>query len=358
MSGKSKIEWTNATWNPIAGCSLVSPGCTNCYAMRLAHRLSHVGGKTQAKYAGLTEVVNGNPVWNGMVRLADERTLTAPLRWRKPRRIFVNSMSDLFHEDVPDEWIDQVSAVISACPQHSFQVLTKRPERMCAYWSDPDTPARIEAFQWALIENEVDPLARRSDDIRATTLDTDEPLPNVWLITSVEDQRRANKRIPWILKTPAAVRGLSCEPLLGPIDLTRLDLGIKRTHGYGNRRVYWDALTGWEHQCAPSKHLTAGEHGRTSISGPGRRVQWVIVGGESGPGARPMHPEWARSIRDQCQAAGVAFFFKQWGEWGPEYNGREGTPCGPPGLEDMYRVGRKAAGRKLDGRTWDEYPDG
>jgi len=289
MSETSKIEWTNATWNPITGCSLVSPGCTNCYAMRLAHRLSHVGGKTGAKYGGLTDVVNGKVVWNGVVWLTNEATLTAPLRWRKPKRIFVNSMSDLFHPDVPDEWIESIFGVMENAPQHQFQVLTKRAERM---------QQQIERLGqlWA----------QRGPR-------EGWPLPNVWVGPSVEDQKRANERIPYVLKTLAAVRLLSCEPLLGPIDLTRLDLGIKRTHGYGDRRVYWDALTGWEHQCAPGKRLTAGEHGRTAISGPHRRVQWVIVGGESGPGARPCELAWVRSIRDQCREANVPVFIKQLG---------------------------------------------
>lgn len=296
MSGVSKIEWTDATWNPITGCSVVSPGCTNCYAMRLAGtRLKHT-----EVYRGLTYMVNGKPVWNGTVKLAADRTLTAPLRWRKPRRIFVCSMSDLFHEAVSDEWLPRVFGIMAATPQHHYQVLTKRPRRMNEVVSDP-------AFYDAVEQDCRHALHHRFLDGMQW------PLPNVWVGTSIEDQVRADERIPWLLNTPAAVRFLSCEPLLGPIDLTRLDLGIKQTHGYGDRRIYWDALTGWEHQCAPSKRLTAGEHGRTAISGPHRRMQWIIVGGESGPGARPMELAWARSIRDQCREANVPVFIKQLG---------------------------------------------
>ena len=374
MSGKSKIEWTNATWNPITGCSIVSKGCQNCYAMRLAHRLSHVGGKTQAKYAGLTEVVNGNPVWNGVMRLADEATLTVPLRWRKPRRIFVCSMSDLFHEDAPDEWIDKIFAVMALCPQHSFQVLTKRPERMRAYLAgDTERRSAKASIDFMALSGGA---GRHHKHIQADATEgwATWPLPNLWAGTSVEDQKRADERIPWILKTPAAVRGLSCEPLLGPIDLTNILAGRWPGDPPGPAEAsYVDSLRGERWYLRQGRRL-----------GPDRvnRIDWVIVGGESGPGGRPMHPDWARSIRDQCQAAGVPFFFKQWGEWGPvvstgddpDPEGRsvmalpDGTLTdtewnGGPGshlidAQPMFRTGKKAAGRKLDDRTWDEYPDG
>ena len=318
MAETSKIEWTNATWNPITGCTVLSPGCTNCYAMRLA------GGRLRnhPSRAGLTQPSKAGPVWTGEVRF-NEQWLDQPLRWRKPLRIFVCAHGDLFHEDVPDEWIDQVNAVISVCPQHDFQVLTKRAERMHDYWSDPDTPARIETFQWAFIEDKVDPLARRSDDIRATALDTDEPFPNLWVCVSVEDQDRANERIPWLLETPAAVRGVSLEPLLGPIDLTNISASRWPSDPPGPADAsYVDSLRGerW--------YLRQGQR-----FGPDRvnRIDWVIVGGESGHGARPMHLDWARQLRDQCQAAGVPIFVKQLGSiWGHAVKVGRDTKGGDP----------------------------
>lgn len=244
----TRIEWTDTTWNPIVGCTIVSPGCTNCYAMRMAGtRL-----KTTKPYNGLTQDTKAGPVWTGEVRFLEER-LTQPLKWRKPRRVFVNSMGDLFHEDVPYWWIDRVFAVMAETPRHTYQVLTKRPERMQDYFRGLKDEYRGKA--------------------RAL------PAENIWLGTSVEDQKRANERIPALLDTPATVHFISAEPLLGPVDLTSMC------------DVDFDALYGVD-------------HGRT-------RINWVICGGESGPSARPMEPDWARSLRDQCQAAGVAFFMKQ-----------------------------------------------
>jgi protein gp37 len=222
------------------------------------------------------------------------------LRWRKPRKVFVNSMSDLFHADVPDEFIARVWAVMSNAPRHTFQILTKRHGRMRSLLSS----ARfLDLFdiEWCALPDWND----RLPDPDRTPIShlNDGPLPNVWLGVSVEDQQRADLRIPALLDTPAAVRFLSCEPLLGPVDLSPwLDIEV--------------------------------DCGDPSDGCPRPALGWVIVGGESGRGARPMHPGWARSLRDQCIAAGVPFHFKQWG-------GR--TP--------------KAAGRMLDGRTWDEYPE-
>lgn len=314
MGDKSKIEWTEATWNPIVGCSVVSPGCTNCYAMRVAgQRLD--GHSAVPHYKGTTQKSKAGPVWTGKVALAPEKTMTAPLRWRRPRKIFVNSMGDLFHENIPDEWIDRVFGIMAMSPQHTFQVLTKRAERM-REWASGVPDAR-----W--------------------------PLPNVWLGVSAEDQQRADERIPCLRATPAAIRFLSIEPLLGPISL---DLT-------GLNQVY-------------------------------RPIHWVIAGGESGPGARPMHPDWPRGIRDQCEAAGVPFFFKQWGEWlpwEPEHepcwkaqNGRsedshvlfptdfDNAPKWDDGLSYIVqdvsqaafqRVGKENAGRLLDGREWSGMPE-
>lgn len=245
MSDNSKIAWCDATWNPIVGCSPMSDGCRHCYAASFAAR------GLSPKFRGLTKTVDGRAVFNGTVR-CDEKLLDIPMHWKRPRRIFVNSMSDLYHSAVPDEFIDRVMATIALCPQHTFIVATKRPERAAQY---------SMGFQ---------------------------PLPNLIHLASVENQETADERIPHLLKIPGPV-GLSVEPMLGPIDLTRLTGGV--------------------------------------LSG----ISWVIVGGESGRNARLMEAEWVRSIRDQCVAAKVPFYFKQW-------------------------YGANVRNRTLDGRTWDEFP--
>lgn len=254
MAGKTNIEWAGHTWNPLAGCSVVTPGCKRCYAMRLAKRLGAMGNPL---YAGLTLDTNGGAVWTGEMRKAPRHTLLEPLRRKKPTVYFVNSMSDLFHENVPDEWIDEIFAVMALCGHHTFQILTKRAERMREYCTQVLTPTRLVAAALKLPRGEV---------FNATW-----PLPNVWLGVSTEDQTRADERIPVLLNTPAAIRFISAEPLLAPIDLDKV----------------WLASEGetW--------------------------LDWVIVGGESGGGYRPMAPEWAYSLRDQCVAAGVPVFIKQ-----------------------------------------------
>lgn len=246
--GDTSIEWTDCTWNPVAGCSIVSPGCTNCYAMKMAGRLERIG---LPKYEGTTRASGARQVWTGRIRL-DERSLELPLSWKRPRRIFVNSMSDLFHEGVPDAFIARVWSAMAAAHWHSFQVLTKRPERMMSVLAGGGLPR----------------------------------LSNVWLGTSVENSD-FKSRISVLRRIPATIRFLSLEPLLGPL-------------------------------------------GRLNLKG----VHWVIVGGESGSRARPMAEDWVEEIMDQCRAAGVAFFFKQWG----------GT-------------NKKRTGRLLKGRHWDQYPD-
>lgn len=254
MADGTAIEWSDATWNIVTGCSVKSPGCTNCYAMRLAGtRMKHHPSRT-----GLTRDSNAGPVWTGEVRF-NEQWLDQPLHWTRPRKIFVCAHGDLFHEAVPNEWIDRVFAVMGLRPWHVFQLLTKRPERMRAWFEQGLLKSRIAARL-----SELNP----SFDFTAFQW----PLPNVWLGTSVEDQARADERIPHLLATPAAVRWLSCEPLL--------------------EEVLFDP-------CVLA------------------RIDWLVAGGESGPGARPLHPDWARSLRDQCAAAGVPFLFKQWGEWAP-----------------------------------------
>jgi protein gp37 len=323
MSTATKIEWTRgddgtpgASWNVVTGCREVSEGCDHCYAKTFAER-----------WRG----VPGHPFEQGFdVRLWPDR-LGLPLRWRKSKRVFVNSMSDLWHEAVPDEFVAAVwttmfwtseagrPSSVSFRPRHTYQILTKRPGRMRSWvrrWGVRDQ--RVAWIKAAAERGWCD-----HEDVR------DAPwmpavLPNAWLGVSAENQRWARVRLPLLADTPAVVRFASCEPLLGELDI----------------RPWLDGS-------------------------PGRGLDWVIAGGESGPGARPMHPDWARSLRDQCQAADVAFFFKQWGAWAPTGvrglgdNERErcvGDPDELGAREVIRRIGKKAAGRELDGRTWDEFP--
>jgi protein gp37 len=324
VSTNTGIEWTGATWNPVTGCTRKSPGCDHCYAVRMTYRQECIGNP---KYAGLT-VLNpkGERHFNGVVRCHDD-ALTIPFHWRKPQRIFVNSMSDLFHEGVPFQFIDKVSAVMALCPHHVFQVLTKRSDRMVEYLQLQTINERCWA--WKSYGN----LVAGDQPVNYAA-----PLPNVWLGVSVEN-REETRRIEDLRQVPAAVRFLSIEPLLEDV-------------------------------------------GQIDLDG----IHWVIGGGESGPKARPMHPDWVRNIRDQCVAADVPFFFKQWGEWAPatrEYGivgsimpdsgktksgtraswiGFDGTLKYPSfhGLKEpimaIARVGKKKAGRKLDGKIWDQFP--
>lgn len=248
MAQQSTIEWTDLTWNPVVGCSIASAGCTNCYAMRMAARLQAMGSP---KYEGLTRKTKRGAVWTDKVR-CDEASLEIPLSWKKPRRVFVNSMSDLFHPDVPVSFVGRIWQVMAATPQHNYQILTKRPDRMAA----------------ALQEI------------------AEVPLPNVWLGTSVEGPKVMD-RIDDLRRTPAAIRFISFEPLIARL---------------------------------PSLDLAG--------------IDWAIVGGESGPRARPMKEEWVEDILDQCLSDGTAFFFKQWGG-----------------------VNKKKTGRLLNGRTYDEMPE-
>lgn len=247
MAQGSKIEWTDVTWNPVAGCTILSAGCSNCYAMRMAARLEAMGSP---KYRGLTRKSGGRAVWTGKVNL-DHRVLTAPYKWRKPRKVFVNSMSDLFHESVPDEFILRVWTVMTETPQHTYQILTKRPDRMRAVLA--------------------------SHLFRST--------PNIWIGTSVEDSA-VLARLDDLRLIPGFTRFVSFEPLIGSVRAADL-----------------------------------------------KGVHWAIVGGESGPRSRPMEARWVDEIEKLCRASGTAFFFKQWG-------GKN----------------KKAAGRILNGQTFDEMP--
>ena len=337
MSGKTGIEWTDATWNPIRGCSRVSEGCRNCYAESVAYRFSGPGlpyeGLVQlAMVAGKDDVRSKRlPLWNGKIKFVEEHLLD-PLKWKRPRRIFVNSMSDLFHENVTDEMLDRIFAVMALSPQHTFQVLTKRPERMRAYLSSDETLGRILRCTAADLGG--------LNGCSATVEDCADgmaglQLPNVWLGVSVENQKAADERIPLLLQTPAAVRFISAEPLLGTIDL--------------------DSIRPYSDHSAMVRSVLTGKWSDGPDSGQiSSKLDWVICGGESGTGARPMHPDWARGLRDQCVAAGVPFFFMQ-----AAMHGRRGhSPLAymtGSGV-DMIRVGKKAAGHLLDGAEWHQFP--
>ena len=287
MSQESAIEWTDATWNPVRGCTKISPGCKNCYAETFAERWRGIKGHAYEQGFDL--------------RLAPDM-LDKPLHWKKPRMIFVNSMSDLFHEDVPFEYIDQVFTTMCLAKWHTFQVLTKRAERMAEYFSTYRKSGIMPCLS-----------SRFKDMPDGGTLCA--PLNNVWLGVSVEDQKRADERIPHLLRTPAVVRFLSCQPLLGETDIAPW--------------LYNDC-----DRAAMDNQFLSPLPGTEAAARFHSKIDWVIAGGESGHDARPMHPNWARLLRDQCREASVPFFFKQWGG-----------------------ANKKAAGRLLDGREWNEMPN-
>jgi len=331
MSDRSAIEWTDATWNPVTGCTKVSPGCDHCYAETFAERFRGVPGHHFEHGFDLT--------------LRPER-LRIPLRWRRPRRVFVNSMSDLFHADVPDAFIAAVFAIMAMTPRHTYQVLTKRHARMRALLSRP-----IFAH---LVCDAGRELAGCQQDWLAAGRLLAGPLPNVWLGVSVETQHWATIRVPALLATPAAVRWISAEPLLGPVDLT----------------PWLGTMVGCPGERMPTGSHPPRAHTLTCCADPA--LDWVVVGGESGHHARPMHPNWARSLRDQCRHVGVPFLFKQWGAWAPAIRGGwySRTTCvsldgeqHPPreqchATTDAYLYAPRSKGlRELDGHTWDQYPN-
>jgi protein gp37 len=328
IMSKSKIEWCDKTWNPVTGCTPISKGCANCYAKRMAER-----------FAGPWGLDPANPF---AVKLHPER-LDEPKRWKKRSKIFVCSMSDLFHEDVPDDFIVKVFETMSNAQWffgHTFLVLTKRPERM----------KLIIDKIGAAIEEQKKPV-RNEDGTTSHKLHFAFPLQNIWLGVTAENQEQADARIPILLSTPAAKRFVSVEPMLGPVEISNYLYPV-----YGEPE----------------------EPASVYVSNPyaGPWLDWVICGGESGPGARPIHPDWARSLRDQCNAAGTPFMFKQWGEWSEAdlgnidrakrnhflaLNGNDETniPIGEysEGTKHMVFIGKKAAGRLLDCELWDQYPD-
>lgn len=304
---RSKIERTGETWNPVLGCTRVSEGCRNCYAERQSGRLANMAvadeqlGKNPGRKADYKLVVLGSGTgpnframerWNNEIRCIGE-ALEDPLRWRKPRTVFVCSMSDLFHPEVPFEFIHRIFATMALCPQHTFQILTKRPERMAAFLADLDNGV-------AIVEAIGELLAKRRGQVACYAAKYNQPLPNVWLGTSVEDQAAADERIPHLLKCPAAVRFLSCEPLLGPMDLRQI---AGNTSDEQESEVLYFPLAGEVTFVSTNEPIAMRNGG----------IDWAIVGGESGPRARPCNIDWIRSIRDQCQGAGVPVFVKQLG---------------------------------------------
>jgi protein gp37 len=371
MSTATPIEWTDSTWTPIKArhkftgkvgwhCEKVSGGCKHCYAETFNGRMLPNGGTGLPYTRQSREAVD---------IFLDEKTLTQPLRWKKPRRVFVCSMTDLFAEFVPFDLIDRVFAVMALCPQHTFQVLTKRPERMAEYTTQLYAglrsvgPASDGMWSSTLASRLQVASAFGIRPGNGAAFGPHHPFPNVWLGTSVENQPEADRRVGWLLRCPAAVRFLSVEPLIGPVDLTRVSFGMHRMID----SLAGDLMRVPDDDGDPEVYAAA----------PGS-IHWVIVGGESGPGARPMHPDWVRSLRDQCVAAEVAFFFKQWGAWVPvdedeathfvcacgyhdEHNSdRHDKHTDGDGCTDsrwcIRRVGKKAAGRLLDGREWNEMP--
>lgn len=321
---ETNITWTNATWNPVTGCSKVSTGCANCYAERDWARLSNNPKLPDYQGRKFTDV------------MCHENRLDQPIRWTRRRMIFVNSMSDLFHEDVPYNFIDKVMKVILECPRHTFQILTKRPERMKQYFE----------LRYAQIKH---------SDLNGEVADklVNGVIPNVWLGVTAENQETANERIPLLLDTPAAVRFVSIEPMVGPINL---DMMI--TENTGDRfRVIHSSLMGkktlWD-----TKNLI----GEEDIN----KLDWVICGGESGPKARPIDPEWVKSLRDQCRFTDTPFFFKQWGEYidlsqvtSPDLQIKGSTySMLSNGALTLWRCGKKAAGNKLDGEVIEQFPVG
>jgi protein gp37 len=371
MSTNTSIEWTDATWSPIrarvrqdaaeiakakgynslvsiaakmAGhvgphCERVSHGCDNCYAETNNHRCLPSNGTGLPYDRRSRDLVE---------HFVDEKILLQPLKWKLPRNIFVINQSDLFGEWVTDEQIDLVFAVMALCQRHTFQVLTKRSERLLEHFQSipfGGNDGAHDTWQYR-IAKAWSTWGDHKPNWTGTPLATLEgmmrwPLSNVWLGVSVENQETADERIPLLLKTPATVRFVSAEPLLGPITLTALHF---------NNEVEIDALNGTHGVYRP-------------LQGTNAKLTWVIDGGESGPGARPAPPEWFRQIRDDCAAAGVAYFHKQNGNWSPSPLGSsprtkvQDVPVGDGTHHRLFHVGKKAAGALLDGELIQQFPE-
>ncbi len=297
MGRETGIEWTDSTWNPIRGCTRVSEGCRNCYAEAVAARFSGPG----QPYEGLAKftIIGDGSVearWTGFIRLV-EKNLEDPVKWKKPARIFVNSMSDLFHPGVTFGMLAKIFDVMARAPQHTYQILTKRPERMLAVLTCGGDPGVAETFE--------------------ANYGQSWPPRNWWFGVSVEDQATANERIPILGRCPARVKFVSYEPATGPVDFAAA--------------------------CVDPVTLAS--------------LDWIIVGGESGSHARPTRPEWVRAVRDLCDGFGTAFYFKQWGEWLPRDQRSVNLQPAPESDAEFHRIGKKGAGAFLDGVLWREFPD-
>jgi protein gp37 len=375
----TEIGWTHVpgyigeTWNPQVGCSKKSAACDSCYAIDVA---AHPRLTRLPRYQGLTVLqqggrhnwardAEGKPIIRAVPDVLDK-----PLRTKRPTAYFVGSMTDLFHENADRNWTAAIFGVMAACPQHIFMLLTKRPDVAHGWfkWVDKREKDGLSVFPddtpaWRIRQLFNSCLSRNGGSVgKAPIHDGPWPLPNVWIGTTCEDQQRAEERIPWLIEIPAVVRYISYEPALGPVDFTRLTMvKPEPPHGPG---AYLNALTG--HVEGPDDMLDT-------------KVNWIIAGGESGTRARPSHPEWFRSVRDQCTAAEVPFFMKQWGEWLPVAAPHVKTPddcrmliwpdgttkpatwaeametCGP--VWAVERVGKKRAGRHLDGVEWSQFPE-
>lgn len=373
----TKIEWAHPpgydgeTWNPTLGCSKISPGCKGCYAIRSVRRMSgNPNAKIAAANAGLVVMTGAGLNWTGKVNTLKDR-LSIPLKKKRPTAYFVNSLSDLFHEEITDEFIDQVFAMMALCPQHRFLILTKRPARMLTYLSYERRPhvLRDAIYRWhasqacsgfrlsnSLKEHPLAVAQELSNRLNSPLW----PLRNVWLGVSVENQATADERIPLLLQAPAAKKFISYEPALGPIDFW-----------------YPESLyPGGPKTCCDGREC--GCMGKPIDPPLIYGIDQIIIGGESGPDARPMHPGWVTSTRDQCLAANVAFFFKQWGAYVPWglaqkpvldrgrryvfFDGKclkfDDTNGGLDKRDSaiMQHVGKKQAGAMLEGREWREFP--
>lgn len=360
MASSSRIEWCDATWNPIVGCSPISTGCANCYAQRMAHRLGNNPATPQ--FDGLTV----DEKWTGKVRVVQSQ-MDKPLTWPKHKKIFVCSMGDLFHHSAYFAWVDLVVARMILAPQHTYIILTKRPDRMLKYLQS----VKIADLIVASSDAPCDPVPLPAF-----------PLRHVILMTTVENQAAVDARLPPLLECGAMGwrTGVSIEPMLGPVSLTRIAHGDESD---------LDSLRG--------EVVYTPQHFAIKPRPFGAKLSWVIVGGETGPGARPMHPDWIRSLRDQCAEAGTPFFFKAWGEWGTaRIDIRDGLPAWdvfhsfehycdkaptrmwkgdklicPDGhvptsgckagktypMAIITRVGKRKAGRLLDGREHNDFPE-
>jgi len=350
----SKIEWTEETWNPVVGCDKISAGCRDCYAIRMAWRLAHIPKMKELYGDVVKKGENGKPNWTGVVK-ESESALDYPLRLKNPTVFFVDSMSDLFHAKLSIYTIAKVFAIMYLTPHHTYQILTKRADRLLLLKTDEFKEAFHEACN-EMHHKYIKPLEQELyfyDEVM-----NEWPLKNVWLGVSVEDQKAVDERIPFLLQVPASVRFLSCEPLIERITIPFMGT-VPKDWGYGYKAIY-------------------------------QLLHWVICGGESGPDARPMHPDWVRSLQAECEEAQVPFLFKQWGSWVPWeqsaqppfqvcQDGREVDGHAMPSCDEMNesnhwddglwcaqideehaffeRVGKKAAGRKLDGKEYNEYPE-